>query len=151
VTPSTGWALVGMQFGLLAGLVILPYGGLWPRGGVALVFTVTFVVVGIFVAVVAGLRLGRTLTPLPIPKDDGALVTGGIYRFVRHPVYSGVLLAALGALVWGASLPHVVGFVALWGVLLTKVMGEEKMLGEKYSGYSAYAKATGRLFPRLGR
>jgi protein-S-isoprenylcysteine O-methyltransferase Ste14 len=88
---------------------------------------------------------------LPIPKDDGALVTGGIYRFVRHPIYSGVLLAALGALVWGASLPHVVGFVALWGVLLTKVMGEEKMLGEKYSGYSAYAKATGRFFPRLGR
>jgi protein-S-isoprenylcysteine O-methyltransferase Ste14 len=41
------------------------------------------------------LELGSNLTPLPHPKHDGALVTGGVYALVRHPIYSGVIFLAI--------------------------------------------------------
>jgi protein-S-isoprenylcysteine O-methyltransferase Ste14 len=149
MTPSTGWALVGAQFGLLAALVILPAGNLWPRGAITSVLGGVLVATGAAVAVLAGLRLGPNLTPTPLPKEDGELVTAGFYQYVRHPIYTGVLLAAAGVLVFQASIAHIVGFVLVWGVLTLKALGEEKMLAEKYEGYASYATRTGRFLPRL--
>jgi protein-S-isoprenylcysteine O-methyltransferase Ste14 len=151
MTPSTGWALVGAQFGLLAALIILPAGDLWSRGVVSLSAAGVLLVGGFVVAALAGLRLGPSLTPLPIPKDDGELVTSGLYHYVRHPIYTGVLLAGAGLVVAQASLGHIVGWVALWGVLTLKALGEEKMLSEKYDGYAEYSNKTGRFFPQLTR
>jgi protein-S-isoprenylcysteine O-methyltransferase Ste14 len=151
MTPSTGWALVGAQFGLLAALIILPAGDLWSRGVVSLSAAGVLLVGGFAVAALAGLRLGPSLTPLPIPKDDGELVTSGLYLYVRHPIYTGVLLAGAGLVVAQASLGHIVGWVALWGVLTLKALGEEKMLSEKYDGYAEYSNKTGRFFPQLTR
>ena len=149
MTPSTGWALVGAQFGLLVALVILPAGDLWPRGAITSVLGGVLVATGAAVAVLAGLRLGPNLTPTPLPKEDGELVTAGFYQYVRHPIYTGVLLAAAGVLVFQASIAHIVGFVLVWGVLTLKALGEEKMLAEKYEGYASYATRTGRFLPRL--
>ena len=151
MTPSTGWALVGAQFGLLAALIILPGGELWSRGVVSLGAGGILLVGGFVVAGLAGLRLGPSLTPLPIPKDDGELVTSGLYHYVRHPIYTGVLLAGAGLVVAQASLGHIVGWVALWGVLTLKALGEEKMLLDKYGGYREYSARTGRFFPKLTR
>ena len=149
MTPSTGWALVGAQFGLLVALVILPAGELWPRGAITSVLGGVLVATGAAIAVLAGLRLGPNLTPTPLPKEDGELVTAGFYQYVRHPIYTGVLLAAAGVLVFQASIAHIVGFVLVWGVLTLKALGEEKMLAEKYEGYASYATRTGRFLPRL--
>ena len=151
MTPSTGWALVGAQFGLLAALIILPAGDLWSRGVVSLSAGGVLLVGGVVVAALAGLRLGPSLTPLPIPKDDGELVTSGFYHYVRHPIYTGVLLAGAGLVIAQASLGHLVGWVALWGVLTLKALGEEKMLLDKYDGYGEYSARTGRFFPQLTR
>ena len=149
MTPSTGWALVGAQFGLLVALVILPAGDLWPRGAITSVLGGVLVATGAAIAVLAGLRLGPNLTPTPLPKEDGELVTAGFYQYVRHPIYTGVLLAAAGVLVFQASIAHIVGFVMVWGVLTIKALGEEKMLAEKYEGYASYATRTGRFLPRV--
>lgn len=149
MTPSTGWALVGAQFGLLVALVILPAGDLWPRGAITSVLGGVLVATGAAIAVLAGLRLGPNLTPTPLPKEDGELVTAGFYQYVRHPIYTGVLLAAAGVLVFQASIAHIVGFVLVWGVLTLKALGEEKMLAEKYEGYASYATRTGRFLPRV--
>lgn len=151
MTPSTGWALVGAQFGLLAALIILPAGDLWSRGVLSAVAGGILVMMGVVVAALAGMRLGPNLTPLPIPKAEGELITGGFYRHVRHPIYTGVLLAAAGVVVFQASLAHIIGFVLLWLVLTVKALGEERMLTEKHEGYTEYAARTGRFFPRLTR
>lgn len=151
MTPSTGWALVGAQFGLLAALIILPSGDLWPRETLTFALGGAVMTAGAAIAVLAGLRLGPSLTPLPTPKDDGVLVTEGFYRYVRHPIYSGVLLAALGIVMVQASTAHLVGLVALWGVLSLKVWGEEKMLGEKFEAYDDYRRRTGGFIPKVIR
>ncbi len=50
--------------------------------------------------VVAATALGRGLTAAPLPNSHAELRTGGLYRFVRHPIYSGLLLFAV------ARTPH---------------------------------------------
>lgn len=146
---STAWALVGTQFGLIFGLVFLPAGDLWSRGGVSVAAAAAAVLGGVVLAGAAGLRLGPALTPLPIPKDGADLVTSGLYRWVRHPIYTGVLLAAVGLVIWGASLAHIIGVLALYAVLFAKSVGEEKMLTQRHEGYAEYAGRTGRLVPRV--
>lgn len=146
--PSTGWALVGAQFGLIAALVLLPAGTLWPRELLTVVIAASLIVAGIGIAVSGGVALGSSLTPLPIPRAEGELVTSGVYRFIRHPIYTGLLLGGLGISVWGASLWHFLVFVGLATVLNVKVFYEEKLLSTRYSDYQSYAMTTGRLFPR---
>jgi protein-S-isoprenylcysteine O-methyltransferase Ste14 len=148
VNDSLGWALVGTQFGVIAALIVFPGGDLWQRTLVTGVVAGVLIVAGVVVAVLGGVRLGRSLTPVPRPKDDGVLVTTGIYSWVRHPIYTGVLLAGLGLLVWGASIAHLVGWAMLWAVLNVKASIEEKMLSERYGEYGSYAEVTGRLLPR---
>jgi protein-S-isoprenylcysteine O-methyltransferase Ste14 len=147
--PSVAWALVGAQFGLLAGLVVLPAGDLWPRNVVTFVIAGVLMGAGVLVAAAGGMRLGPALTPTPIPKEGAELVTSGIYRFVRHPIYSGVLLAALGLVILGSSAGHIVGWLALFVVLSVKASGEEAMLAKLHPGYDSYAKSTGRLIPKI--
>jgi len=151
MTPSTGWALVGAQFGLLAALVVMPSGDLWPRGAITTVLGGALVVLGAAIAILAGLRLGPNLTPTPLPKEDGEMVTAGFYQYIRHPIYTGVLLAAAGVVVFQGSIAHIVGVVLLWGVLTIKALGEEKMLSEKHDGYGSYIQRTGRFVPRVTR
>lgn len=146
--PSTGWALVGAQFGLIAALVLLPAGTLWPRELLTVVIAASLIVAGIGIAVSGGVALGSSLTPLPIPRAEGELVTSGVYRFIRHPIYTGLLLGSLGISIWGASLWHFLVFAGLVGVLYTKIHFEEKLLSTRYSDYQSYAMTTGRLFPR---
>ena len=70
---------------------------------------------------------------------------------MRHPIYTGVLLAGAGLVIAQASLGHLVGWVALWGVLTLKALGEERMLSDKYDGYGEYLARTGRFFPKFTR
>jgi len=149
VNESTGWALVGAQFGVLAALVVLPAGDLWDRTAVSISIAAFLVIAGVCLAIAGGFRLGRSLTALPTPKDDGVLVTTGIYSYVRHPIYTGVLLGALGLVAWGGSLAHLVGWVALWLILNLKATVEEKMLKERYGEYETYSLTTGRLVPKF--
>lgn len=97
---------------------------------------------------VAGLlRLGPALTPLPYPREGGRLVQTGPYRLVRHPMYSGGLVAALGwALVVQGWLT--LGYVvAVFAFLDVKSRREEKWLVEKFPDYPAYRRRVRKLIP----
>jgi protein-S-isoprenylcysteine O-methyltransferase Ste14 len=78
------------------------------------------------------LDLGQQLTPLPYPKDNGQLVQTGIYSIVRHPVYSGLILAALSWAIFFVSLSHLVAAAILFVFLDAKASHEEGWLTQKY-------------------
>lgn len=149
--PAAAWALVGAQVVFLLLLGFLPWGALWDRGLGAIVLGLALVALGLGIALAAGAGLGRTLTPSPIPKAEGVLVTSGVYGLVRHPLYSGLLVLGLGLVVIGASVLHLLAWVALLSVLMAKSRFEERMLADHYSGYAQYAARVGRLVPGLGR
>jgi protein-S-isoprenylcysteine O-methyltransferase Ste14 len=95
--------------------------------------------VGCVLAASAGMRLGRSLTPLPKPREGGTLSDQGVYALVRHPMYGGVLLAAIGlSLVTSpaALIPTAVGFV----FLELKSEREETWLVERYPEYRPYRR-----------
>lgn len=94
----------------------------------------------------AGMRhLGPSLTPFPAPIEGGELREGGVYALARHPIYGGVMLAALG---WSlltspwALLPTVL----LAALFEGKRRREEGWLAEHYSGYASYRRAVPRRF-----
>ncbi len=49
------------------------------------------------------LDLGRSLTPLPHPRDDARLVVSGVYGLVRHPIYGGIIVTSFGWALVAAS------------------------------------------------
>ena len=106
---------------------------------------------GLLLGGVALFHLGEAVTPLPEPRADATLVVGGLYRWVRHPVYSGVLAAAGGWTLLFPSSVTVAATVALGLLLHTKSGYEESLLRERYPDYDAYAARTPRFLPRPWR
>lgn len=93
------------------------------------------------------LALGKNLTAFPRPIEGGALVTNGPYAYVRHPIYSGLILGTLG---WAVFRTNSLG-VALALVLLVffdlKSRQEERWLSETYAGYGEYQRRVRKLIP----
>jgi protein-S-isoprenylcysteine O-methyltransferase Ste14 len=115
----------------------------------ALIIGIIFIPSGT-IFVIWGMRaLGNSLTPLPYPKDTGVLVESGPYHVVRHPIYSGLILASFGV----ALLVHgwlTVCFALLLFILLdVKSRREEEWLIGKYQGYADYRKRVRKLLPFL--
>ena len=92
-------------------------------------------------------NLGRTLTAMPIPKADGKLCTSGLYRFVRHPIYSFILIFCLGLSLQAGSLFKYVLTFLLAIVFYYKSKFEERYLLQKYPDYEAYSHLVPRFIP----
>ncbi len=84
---------------------------------------------------------------LPEPSATATLITNGPYRFIRHPMYTAILLGSTGLLIHQFTLVRLVLIIALAIVLLIKLGWEEKMLSQKFEGYKNYMKQTQKLFP----
>jgi protein-S-isoprenylcysteine O-methyltransferase Ste14 len=91
--------------------------------------------------------LGRSLTPLPYPLENGELVTEGAYGLVRHPLYGGLILAMLGWVLFTLSWPHLAGLLLITWLLEHKATLEEKWLEQKYSDYAEYRCRVKKLIP----
>jgi len=91
----------------------------------------------------------RTLNVLPDVRAGAQLVTTGPYRYVRHPMYTAVLILFL-AYVFDDPSPLRLGlWLALLVDLWLKLGYEEELLGRHFSEYRAYRKRTARLIPFL--
>lgn len=104
---------------------------------------------GVAIAVWAAILLGPNLTPLPKPKANGELIQTGLYRFVRHPIYFGVILLCFG---WVAIEQTVYSFVLAFILLIffdLKSKREESWLIEKFPEYRSYQQKTKKLIPYL--
>jgi protein-S-isoprenylcysteine O-methyltransferase Ste14 len=146
---TTGWMLVGIQFALLAGLIVLPNRADWPTPVAVDVVGWGLMGLGGLLALVASRDLGSALTPTPEPRDDERLRTGGLYRYVRHPIYSGVLLIAAGLVVRSGSWISLAVGAATVLFFDAKAAWEERRLAERHPDYPAYAARVGRFVPRI--
>jgi protein-S-isoprenylcysteine O-methyltransferase Ste14 len=103
--------------------------------------------IGIGFAMWARLTLGRNWSPRPAAKEQHEFVMRGPYAYVRHPIYSGIMLAALGTALLGSILGIVV-FVVTTITLAWRMDKEERIMLELFPGqYPAYQQRTKRLVP----
>lgn len=146
-----GWAFVAVQAVLLVALVALPSRDDWPVPSWLRAVGTGMVVAGIVLVGVASLRLGSSLTPTPVPNQRGSLATTGLYRFVRHPIYSGVLTITVGLVVGSGSVATLVVGLITVAFFNVKAAWEEDRLAARYPGYAAYAGTTPRFVPKPRR
>lgn len=143
------WALVGAQALLFLGI------GFWPPSwspdtASAPLPGLAVVLLGSVGLVLSGYHLGRALTPLPTPNGTG-LVARGLYRWMRHPVYTAVVVICMGVAIARGEV-IVWGLVAVLAVFFeSKTRLEERYLLAEYEGYAEYASRTGKFVPWLGR
>ncbi|MGH7470005.1 MAG: methyltransferase family protein [Longimicrobiales bacterium] len=85
-------------------------------------------------------------------RGDHELVMHGPYRYVRHPMYSALVLLFAGMFLLTRSvLVAVSSGIALYGLLVVRTPREEQQLVERFgAGYEAYRASTGWLWPKLG-
>jgi protein-S-isoprenylcysteine O-methyltransferase Ste14 len=137
IVGGTGWLAPGPLEGPAAallpgvGLLLIGLGGI--QAGAGLV----------------GLRRGSALTALPHPRAEATLVTSGIYRIVRHPVYGGLVIAALGWTAARASPAALAAAVLLLVFFDLKRRREEAWLERRFAAYDAYRRTTRALIPWL--
>ncbi len=144
---TIGWLLVAGQTGLIAALLLLPAGQLWPTPPWLEWTGLGIGVLGGSWAVAAGFRLGDRLTPTPVPRDGGSLRTDGPYARVRHPIYTGVLLIVIGVTLRSGSASVLTLAVVTVAFFHGKARFEEGLLAERYPEYRSYAERTPRFVP----
>lgn len=147
---TKGKAFVTAQFALLGLLFLWPANQTNSAQATALAFAGYFVsMAGAIILLISLVGLGKSLTALPNPKTNATLVTTGLYRYMRHPIYTGLILLGLGQVFSAGPLPQVIFYILLLGLLVSKARFEESLLRAKYPEYEEYAKRTGRFFPGL--
>jgi protein-S-isoprenylcysteine O-methyltransferase Ste14 len=105
-------------------------------------------VFGVALAIWARLHLGRNWSPAPNLKEGHELITSGPYKIIRHPIYTGILMAMLGSAL--VSPPWLIAFVIFGCMFVWRVKKEEDLLMKQFPNqYPEYKKQTWALVPYI--
>jgi protein-S-isoprenylcysteine O-methyltransferase Ste14 len=139
---------------VLLALPTLPYGFLsgrvFPRSEYIYRIGVFVLIAGLAFSVWARIHIGRNWSGVVTLKQDHELIRSGPYRLVRHPIYTGLLLAFIGTAIardqWRGWLAVLIGLAALW----RKLRLEERWLTEQFGdSYRRYRDKVAALIPYL--
>jgi protein-S-isoprenylcysteine O-methyltransferase Ste14 len=104
--------------------------------------------VGLTIALVGVFTLKKFYASTLVILNDHQLITHGIYRRVRHPIYLGVLIAVFGPPVYASSLWGSLAMAVLIPIFLNRIRMEEQLLIEEFGeAYEAYRRTTPKLIP----
>lgn len=143
-----GDGLVAAQGAALAGMA-WPGPPRWRLPRAAAATAVGAVAAGGLLAVAAARAHGARLTPRVEPVPDATLLTTGVYRVSRHPIYAGLLASAGGVAVLRRRPETLLAWCALAAVLLRKTRREEERLVTRFGdAYASYRATTPRLLGR---
>jgi protein-S-isoprenylcysteine O-methyltransferase Ste14 len=142
---------------LLAGAVIMTVPNLFgPRLEAVLVpgsaawqaLTVALVALGLGFSAAARVWLGRNWSSMVTVKREHELIRSGPYALVRHPIYSGLLLALAGSALMLGNGRALVGLALIVGALLRKLTIEERFMAEQFGEtYARYREQVAMLVP----
>mmetsp|Transcript_12014 Transcript_12014/g.30848 ORF Transcript_12014/g.30848 Transcript_12014/m.30848 type:complete len:251 (+) Transcript_12014:100-852(+) len=92
--------------------------------------------------------LGNSLSPLPKPRNGAKLVTSGVYGYVRHPMYAGLLLLVLGIALTSGSSAKFMLFLSLLLLLDKKASLEETFLADEFGEeWTDYVIRVSKILP----
>ncbi|MCP4600278.1 MAG: isoprenylcysteine carboxylmethyltransferase family protein [Proteobacteria bacterium] len=106
------------------------------------------VIIGLVIMIVGQATLWRNYSGTVIIREDHQLITHGIYRFTRNPIYLGAIMVFTGLPVYVASLYGFLTSLVLIPIILNRIRLEEKLLTEEFQdAYQKYKETTKKLIP----
>ncbi len=96
------------------------------------------IIIALIVLLVAIKNLGRNLSPFPRPLNNSNLVTTGIYRFTRHPMYYSLIFISFGVFITKLSSYYLFLSISLVLIIKFKIALEEQFLKNKFKNYFLY-------------
>jgi len=143
-TRTKGWILVFLQI-----FALLLLSG-WPPYLPQSLFAIILFCFGLLLLLYALFSMSRnSWSAHPQPSPHGTLTKKGPYKWIRHPMYTAVLVIGLVFLVSQPTLTRAVAWCLLLIVFYLKIVLEEKLLSSKYSDYRLYQQKTYRLIPGI--
>lgn len=106
-------------------------------------------IVGILVILISLLQLNKNLSPFPTPKNSAVLIQNGLFKLVRHPIYSGIIILFFAYGIYRDSVFKIIITFLLLLLFYIKTDYEEKLLENKFPDYIFYKKKTGKFFPKF--
>ena len=99
---------------------------------------VLIIIIAFIILLVAIKDLGRNLSPFPRPINNSNLVTRGIYRFTRHPMYYSLIFISFGVFITKLSIYYLFLSTSLILIIKFKIALEEQYLKNKFKNYLLY-------------
>ena len=120
-----------------------------PAGSVTATVGILIIAAGLGFSVWARRHLGRNWSSQVVVKEDHALVRTGPYSRIRHPIYTGILLAFLGTAIMIGEIRALLAFVLLVISFSIKSQAEEARMRETFPEYEQYRRETAALIPYI--
>lgn len=135
------FVFVAVQFICLIAIAVT--GEIIPKNKIYLLLAVL-----LFIPVIwAAILMRRKINVFPDIRSGAEMLTQGIYRYIRHPMYLSVLGVSLILVINDFSLMRFIIWIILTADLILKMNYEEKLLSAAFKSYSEYKKQTKRLIP----
>jgi protein-S-isoprenylcysteine O-methyltransferase Ste14 len=135
-THSSLWGVLGRR--------------LWPQSLLVAVTGLILTALGIAFAFWARYSLGQNWSSKVTIKIEHELIRNGPYAHVRHPIYTGILLALVGTALAIGEWRAVIAVALVWIAFYTKARVEEKMLAQEFGdAFEEHRRRTGFFLPRI--
>ena len=99
---------------------------------------ILIIIISFIIILVSIKDLGKNLSPFPRPINNSNLVTTGIYRFTRHPMYYSLIFISIGFFIIKLSFYYLFLTISLALIIKFKITLEEKYLMNKFKNYLLY-------------
>ena len=99
---------------------------------------ILIIIIALIIMLVSIKDLGRNLSPFPRPIKNSNLVTTGIYRFTRHPMYYSLIFISFGVFITKLSIYYLFLTISLGLIIKFKIVLEEQYLNNKFKNYLVY-------------
>lgn len=120
-----------------------------PNGPAVWFLGLALTAIGIGISIWARLTLGANWSGVVTLKKDHELIRKGLYRWIRHPIYTGILLGMIGSAMIKGHLRGWLGFVIVLATFYFKARREERFLHQEFgSGFEEHTRSTGMFLPK---
>jgi protein-S-isoprenylcysteine O-methyltransferase Ste14 len=108
------------------------------------------IIIGLIIMIVGQVTLFRNYSGTVVIREDHQLITHGIYRFTRNPIYLGAIMVFTGLPVYTASVYGFLTSLVMIPIILNRIRLEEKLLTEEFQdAFHKYKETTRKLIPLI--
>jgi len=96
------------------------------------------IILALIIIVFSAKDLGKSLSPMPRPKENSKLITSGIYRLFRHPMYYSLIVISFSFFIKSLTIYNLILSILLTFIIINKIKLEEEYLTKKFHNYTLY-------------